>query len=484
MNDNERRIEDLDEEFERIAKEALAEDAARQERRGSGGSFSFEKIKWSGLVPKKMKIYRFLGGIPALGIIQNEKIDNCYSARTVRISKVIDDRGKIMRIVFPRLSQETARDYFLWRVIDRVNEVIYAPNKDGEKNEKGEVKKEKVYINKHKYPDVFNIVNFSNLPESDPKRKFGLLGRGWAGKEVLLANVLDREMMDWHRENKHSCLLTKDYRTWKNADGTIGESAEDGVPANGLATSLYALMQTYKYWGKYDIGIERTGLKNPAYRVINASRTPEVASPDVQHLISSELTTPEELSWKMYDLNKLYSPVTYTKLWNRLHLTIQSIDAKLGTHFTEELKSLVDQEAKEKAELKEAETTSVVVEQNEGYSPEEFSNEEFVPSEQDEEEPSFEEPLQEKVTERVITSPIHKTDISPKLLLGYSGLTEIEKAGISKVVGVGTETTPSIITYTKNYTQLAACPTCKTKAPSEYTSCPGCGATFKESYVF
>ena len=54
--------------------------------------------------------------------------------------------------------------------------------------------------------------------------------------------------------------------------------------------------------------------------------------------------TEEELSWERTDLDKIYPTTSYQKIYNRLKLFIQQVDAAFKTNFTDELEKLVEDE--------------------------------------------------------------------------------------------------------------------------------------------
>lgn len=471
MSDNEEMS--LDDEFGRMAEQAEAAEAEKASRKGSGkGSFQFDTVKWTGLEPKKMKILRCLGKGPALGLVPGQKPVTPFDARVVRLARVIDDKGKQMKLVLPR--REDDENHIMWRIIDRINEVDWVPALDDKGNpipdpkDPKRTKNVKVFVNEKRHPDVFNIVNFSNLPESDPQRKFGLLGKGWEGREVLVMNVIDRSMMDWHRKNKHTVLLAKNINVRKNPDGSVSEFVDEGVPSYGFSELLNGIIRTYKYWGKYDIGIERTGSTNPPYRVHNVSRTPEVASKELQALICNDPNTPEEEGWERYNIDKIYGVTNYTKLWERLHLSIEMIDAKMGTKYAPELKNLSDMETLERL-AKRAEEAEA------NNDPEmEAANEDNAQAEK------AEEPEEEVIERKPVTPPAASGSdgLDKTSLPGWSALDEKERKGILDVVSIGNDDTPSVVKYSPEYKKMAKCPTCKTKAPVEYAICPGCGMSF------
>ena len=175
--------------------------------------------------------------------------------------------------------------------------------------------------------------------------KMFMFEKGWTGRNVLLMNVLDREQMEWHKENKHSMLISRNIGVGK--DGT--EFPEVGVPSYGFSGALGNLFKFYGSWEKYDIGITRTGLKEAPYRVINATKYIEETG-DKSDLVLEAPLTDEERAYEQYDLGKLFQLTNYTKIYNHLKGKIARIDATLNTKFLDDLKFLVDKEKKERVE--------------------------------------------------------------------------------------------------------------------------------------
>jgi hypothetical protein len=308
----------LDDEFMGLA------DDLNDQSRGGSGDFTppeYETPEWTGLEVGSTKVVRFLGTHP------QAKNLSVTDPRIVNFAWIKGDNGKNFRSVLP--AKEAEPDHLMWRIISAVNKVEY-------------INRKRVFVNEAQHPDIFNIVNKNGLKPDDKKFKFE---KGWPGKNVMIANVIDREMMDWHREHKHSRLLSRN--VYVSPDGKV--YPEDGVPVYGIYEAIVAdIFKHYGSWEKYDIGIIRTGQMQPAYKVFNATAFSKVPNlPDLvgkSHLVVDGPLTAEEAGWERYDIGKIYKHTTYTKYYNRLKQTIKGIDAALRTNFLEELKELADTE--------------------------------------------------------------------------------------------------------------------------------------------
>ena len=292
----------------------------------------YESIEWTGLEPGKDKVIRILGNPPGFGEAKPS------DARVVIISRIVADDGKMIRVCRPSyeyfVNNGEAPEYFLDKVIRAAKGCRWINGK-------------RVCLLQEKNPALYDKVDKNGFDPSDFRYK---IDKGWAGRAVFLANVIDRSQMDTHRSTKHSMLLSKkiSYKGDK-------EYAEDGVPAYGFVDKLIPKVVAYGPWEGYDLSVRKTGQMSNPYQVCVASRVPEEVQSDVRQYITTQTElTEEEASWERYDLNKLYATTSYTKLWNRLRDTIRAIDKELDTHFYEELKELADEE-KEKLKSEEAE---------------------------------------------------------------------------------------------------------------------------------
>lgn len=438
-----------DEEFLSYAEDFEKEEAQRNANRGSGGfTREYEQLKWSGLEPNKMKIIRAMGGIP-----NSANADN-FTSRIVQVGWLKSDTGKSFRCVLPL--REDSPENLMWRAINRVREVAY-------------INRKRVYVNEEKHKEIFDIVTFNGLPEDNPRRKFD---KGWMGRQVIVMNIIDREQMDWHKENKHSMLLSRNVSL--SADGTR-EYADEGVPIYGFYDAIVkGLFKNYGNWEGYDIGIVRLGTTQQPYRIVNASafvagKIPEVPK-DLAPLVSLQGgLTEEEAGWERYDLNKLYSPSTYTKIYNNLKVSFQRIDATLGTKFTQELEFEVEKEKKERAERQAANGAG-------DFDATKLEAEGQITKAAA---PIATAPAAAPARARVDPAPTTKIVLNADkigALLGYGKLTPEQRGMISdvtldrqgKVADIKFDTTEGVL----------ACPQCRVPGPESWTVCPACGCDF------
>jgi len=422
------------------------EQAAAKRQSASTASREFEVITWSGLETNKVKVLRALGGVP------DSNATN-YTARSMRISRIVGDNGKQFRCVFPDRSE--APEHILWRILARINQVDWV-------TEGGSAKK--VFPVKENYPAIFNQVMKNGVPSNS--KRF-IYERGWEGRHVLVMNIIDREMYDWHREHKHTALLSRSIGMTKKGV----EIAEEGVPSYGFLGGISTLFRYYGSWEKYDIGIERTGLKELPYRITNASKHIEEIPAEMRPFVStSPALTEEELSWQQYDLAKLFKHTSNTRLLNRLQGTIAKIDAVLGTSFLQELRDAAEAEKKLWAETGKQE---------------EPDTDDATPVEEADEVVEEEVPVKTlgvsaaAVRPRSLVGeqlPPSGERLDTSLLKGWEKLSAAEKQAIQHVAVTKGKVTD--ITYKDKMATLYACPSCGIPAPSDFITCPNCAESF------
>lgn len=427
--------------FEAYAQDQEQEAQERQNRL-SGGAFlqNYEDVKYSGLKPNKDSIIRAVGGPP------DSRLDD-FTARTVTIARIIGDNGKQFRCIRPASNEDP--NYIINKIISAVKRAQW--DKQGNKTRPVE----------EKYPEIYNIVDKNGLAATDKRARFE---RGWQGRELLIMNVIDRSQMDWHREHKHTMILSRNINV--GPDGT--EYADEGVPSYGFTNKLAHLFASYGSWEKYDIAIRRTGLKETPYIITNATRIPEEVQKDVRDLISSEdHLSDEEKSWERYDLKKIFPVTSYTKIYNRLKGTIARIDAALGTSFLKELEEGVEKERKEREAQHEGE---------EDKKDDSSQNAEVSA-------PAENTPVHEAVTpvSRPVARPVVPAadgSAPGSEMPHYQELTDEQKASITSCKKDPSKGDKYYDVAYSSSDVVYSCPICGTPAPESFDICPSCGEKF------
>lgn len=328
----------------RRAQEERARDKAEREA-NKDKKFDNYEVKWTSLVIEGaaigLKIVRLLGLPPS------ERLSGT-DAKFVRSSWIKGSNNKNWPYVFPCDNKGRLDDsYILKRVIDKTLE--------GRRN------KEK---NARDYTwagtPIFTAVRKNGNPDSQYES-------GWFPGTSFLINVIDRSRMDWHRENKQTLVLSKNYKA-----STTGEGAgrfDLGVPPAVLSAIQDQVLEyeTNMLWDEFDIVIRKEGTKldttYEAFHTDDERRVGKILNDQQKALVVRGPLTQEELSWELWDFDKAYQPRSYKSMLGHLGQFFKMADGTFGnTTFYDELVTLAEKEAKDKGEtLPSAEASHVQV---------------------------------------------------------------------------------------------------------------------------
>lgn len=402
-----------------------------EEKENRTFNFEYDAIPYSGLIEGEFKIFRILGGYP-------NRIEDPYTARTIRVAKIYGDNEKTFNCVLP--DKEKFPNHILWRIIDKVTKPVY-------------INKEKTFPVKNKFPHIYEMVKTNNNSNGNVKDFDGR--KGWFGKELLVANAIDRERMDWHRENKKTIIPSKNVNEVEAEKGTI-VFAEKGIPSYGFINKLIdEFFIPYGDWNYYDIAIKKTGEKENPLIIKNASYYIKELPEEKRKFVAPEgPLTEEEKSFEMINLEERFAPTSYIKIYNKLKTKIKMIDEALDTNFYEELEKLYKEEKAEKDKLNKKE---------------EPENDKEEVKEEKKEEPKI----------RGNSAPVRErkgsVDWEALKLKGYKGIdsmTDAEKALVSSVADDGS------FVWKEPHGTIYSCNTCKFMSPEEIHICPNCAFVF------
>lgn len=298
---------------------------AQAQARKNGPRIKFDPIDYTALPLNSYKPVRFLGLPP------NQRGTDAFSPKAVYISNIVNDKGNFFRCVWPDVYSLEGRTWLLWRIYNKVLSYTY----DNTTNKR-------TYHNEQKAPAIFNRVFKNGRPEVSYEK-------GWKPTLYVAMNVIDREQMDWHRENKKTFILSK-----KGSQKSDGSSVyyEPGVPSSLIETILDTIVRNKGDWENYDIAIRKVE-GSPYYYAnhgadsFNLEGRHPMFTQDYFNTASNPLTD-EERSWKKYNLDVIYPVSSYSKILFNLGAFIKTVDVIFGTKFLPELQNLVTIEKKEK----------------------------------------------------------------------------------------------------------------------------------------
>lgn len=405
------------------------------------------KIPGTEVEPQSFKQVRLLGN-PI-----DSRNDDPFSPRLIYSSLITGDDGKKFRCVWPD-SPQNDKDFILSKILNRVMSFTY--NREKQRRD---------YHYQDSHPELFNRVS-KNGDISNPYES------GWYPKSSVLMNVIDRDEMDWHRENGSTVLLSR--RGTKQDNGNI--FYEPGFPITIYNLVWDGIVEWAGDWETYDIVIERLS-KEPWYRVyhpIENRRTLEgLGFSPYEDTAERELTN-EESSWSRINLDEVFHPTTYIKIENRLGEFIKKVDAEMSTYFYDELKEKAENQRKELEKLqKEAEShvTDVSVDDLKEDKHEKESNSETTTEDQPSEKPV----RRRKSTPSEENKPFNLDDYADKFV-GVSKLTPDERATI-----IGFNENEQAFEYAQeDNSPLLVCENddCNMLSPDWFSHCPGCGVEF------
>lgn len=476
--------------FAAFAKRAEEEEKAAEARRnGSGSSFqsNYEVIKGAGLSTEEVRIVRLVGN-PPTSMKPNSDVGPT-DAHEIFTGRVINDEGKRVTLRLPLHAEDDMHEHLMWRIIKKVKSVKWVP--DPEKP--GKNKKIELYAN---YPWYDKVVHGGYDPEKDDYSY--RTSKGWTGQQVIIINCIDRED-NWCAENKHTKILSKKVGISKNDDGTETEWPEHGVASFGFVSKLSTLSSQYGSWEKYDLQIKRTGqmqeptVVKPATIFKKAGLLAELDKSKLDFVSLNDTLTPEELEYERYDIAKYFAPTTYNKILKNFGKTIKAIDVDLNTTFYEELQTLVEKEKEmfkemygDNSEQGNAPTSEMASFNESSDNLDPYSQPVQAAPVQSAPVATPVAPAQPAAPARTVTraATVAGMGLSAEkiaLLKGWTKLTEREQGLIADVI-LNPDNTLQSVVYKEGAAKTVDCPIasggCGFDSPSDFGTCPVCGASF------
>ena len=453
-------------EFNEAVKKQQEENARKERQRndGGGGTRDYENVVYSALEVEKLKFVRIVG-YP----FHARHKDPLYSPKEVFISWLTGDKGNRFRVVWP--SKDDDPNWFLYSLYYRIMERTWDSQGDAS------------YIHESLNPEIFKRVSENIVKPGDkPKSKYE---SGWWPTKYIVMNVIDREIYDWHQENKHTVLLSKKARPYTRADGSEIMLYEPGVTGSVWNQIMgNDIAGTYGDFLNYDVVIRRLDTKQqPFYRVYHPDEENKLLAtcdgemekfkqryPFYNHDNHVAPLSNEESEWERYNVEKIFKVTSYQKILRNLSIFLKKVDATFSSNYLEQLQDLAEDERKQYQDDEEVPE----------FPPKEVSNKKVEEVSNKKVEEPNEVPLPTSTrTTRKRAPAVEKKDIMWASIRddfkGAEYLTDEEK---NAVFNIDLET--GTITYDPQYdNELLDCPECKTPGPNFFKTCPRCGVGFE-----
>ena len=314
-------------------REALFKDAAKQREkekadRAARGSYSgeYESISYVALSTETDRVVRLLG-LPIANRV--EPTDPKMSL----IGMLRGDDGKKTRIIFP--DHQTNKSWLLWRVIDLVLDGKFVGSGDSRHRE---------YTYEKSHPECFRRVRWNG--EATPSS----FENGFYPTTYVNINCIDRSDMEWHKENKHTKLLSKRASKIGDSDSFYFDT---GIPVTCYNSIFDECVEPFGDWEEYDVVLRKLNA-TPWYKAYSGTHDFNRLSDVAKTLVVDGPLPAEERSWGRYDLDQLYGVTSYSKIKAKLGEFIRKVDVDFKKNFSEELDALVEKEKEQwKAEGKD-----------------------------------------------------------------------------------------------------------------------------------
>lgn len=353
-----------------IANEKKAEEKAAVQEASNKGKITYPPyVALSVNKESKPALVRMVSGL-----CPRKRADWTYDvgqSRVVTKSWIAKDQnGKPWKIILPPHWSDENNP--VWDFIDKVTEKVYTKvkNPDGSETSqknfvyKGITNYGKLQSGPYTLGEIFEFVTKGGeSPMNASKYKYA---NGLAGKEIFVANVIDRNDYQWHKDNKKFKVLIRSSNASKDpANPFKGELSAysiytiTGKSATASQPLTKALVKEdgthYNPWD-IDLAIKDPDTAHDNFakcEVVNASDCKEhnyykeIAgwNIDTNKIVVGPLTD-EEKSWEPVNLDKgEFGINSYKNIWDHIGNYITAFDEMTGSNFGERIQAKIEQEA-------------------------------------------------------------------------------------------------------------------------------------------
>ena len=435
----------------------------REEAKNSSG-FDFEKIVYEGLAIDVPVVFRILGypfefrqsPTDAKLVLQSKMVKDGFEKKVKINWRYIEKKGKY--IIDPDWILSKLYNKVMERKFVKYTESDIDPQKKIKKSEDGKIRNDRGF--EGNYEDLnTNTKTYTRLKFNQLPTDIKSFGDAYPSSKVVF-NIISR-MDDWCKKNKHSKLLATKVSTSQKVNDK-GEMVTSYFPETGISKSMYdeilVHMRQIGLTSLYTDFIVTRTLINEKYgqNIFDGEGALKLGRGDkavLGKIVSGDLSE-EEKSYELYDLDKLFSVSSYSKLKRDLSGLFKQTDSEFGTNFYDELCQLVIEEEKKREAKKEKET--------------------IIKDDEEDDSDSNIETIESK-TEKVTTPEIKKDDnksLDLTTMPFWENLSEEDKMDMKETV----------VSYTsidsidfKPGTALMPCIACSRNLPNTVFHCPMCG---------
>lgn len=299
-----------------MAKKKRQEEKQRQSERGNWTSSEASSIAYVALQTDGERVVRLLG-LP----VSDRMLPT--DAKQIEMASILGDDGKRFRCIFP--DHRENKSYILWRIYDLVLAGTYSDGADG--------RRVKTYTYQNIHPECFRRVMYNDNPENKYEK-------GWKTTTSILINCIDRSDPEWHKEHKHTKLLSK-------RASEVGDSGkfyyEAGIPTACYNAIFDDVVEWAGDWEEYDVVLKKMS-SSPWYKALQATQEYMKLSEPSKAIVVDGPLTAEERAYEMYNLDELFPVTSYRRIKEKLGEFIKKVDVDFKKNFSQELDELVAEE--------------------------------------------------------------------------------------------------------------------------------------------
>ena len=296
------------------AKEKRETEKAEESNRGSW-SGEYENTYWMALQSNAVRVFRIIGCPMS---VRQDGTD----PKKINVAYMKADNGSMFYCIFPDKTSEP--DWILWKIYDLVTRGSFTGVGKS---------RHKIYDFDKIHPECFKRVVYND-------REGNQYEKGWLPQTRLVMNVIDRHDPEFHKNTKHTKILSSKANESKSKPGTF--FYDWGVPMACYNTIWDEVVEYSGDWADYDVAVKKLD-DTPYYMAYHGVNDAHKIK-DVANLVVNGPITPEEEAYEKYNLDEMFGVTSYTKIKAKLGQFIKKVDADFGTNFTAELEALAEKE--------------------------------------------------------------------------------------------------------------------------------------------